>query len=184
MHKAQTYLDDAVRYRELLEEGVVPDQGTLAREFSLTDAAVSKLLSIGELPFVALEYMAANVQAFPPSISYLLYQYWNRNREDAEPLMSLMHDVVDHKMSVRQVEAVLREDAEGSRKRRERPLSQTVFKGEFSGSLKYYNSRLTLELGDLKGPRGERLYSQISEVIQKHATAAAQSLTPQEGPPA
>lgn len=184
LHKAQTYLDDAVRYRELLDEGVVQDQATLAREFSLAEGTVSKLLSIGELPFVALEYMAANVQSFPHSISYLLYQYWNRNREDIQALISLMHDVVDHKLSVRQVEATLREDAEQPRKRRERPLSQTVFKGDFSGSLKYYNSRLTLELGELKGSRGERLYAQISEIVQQHATNAASARPiPSEDPP-
>lgn len=164
----QTTFDDAVRFRELLDQGVAPSQAALARLLDVTEAHISKLLAIGELPRDVLERMAGRPSAFGVANAYAISLYW-RATESTEAVGKLLQRVIDGKLSQRDLEGLLRRLKEPPDER-ERPVSQYKITGALSGKLRMWGGKVDLSLETQEAGASARLYEKVLALLRSEAS--------------
>jgi ParB/RepB/Spo0J family partition protein len=161
-HRSHGLLDDAVRFKQLLEDKDVPDQQALAATLGITDAEVSKHLSIGTLPLIALQEMAESAAQCGLTASYLLYRYWATSEKDDEGLLKLVKRVVAGKVTTRQLEQLVQQQKPGlPERKREHAYSRIEVSGYANGELKAFDGKLTLKLENLSNDKRDSLFRRI-----------------------
>lgn len=167
-HKSHTHIDDAVRFKQLLEEGLVKEQKQLADMLGINQVEVSRHLSIASLPPEALEKMAEYPTQCSFTASYLLYRYWAETKQDNEALQKLIKRVIDGKVSTRQLEQVIAslKDNPSPEKKREHALSRAEFGGFAKGELKAFEGKLTLQLESIPADKRDELFRALIELFQ------------------
>lgn len=168
MHRSHTHFDDAIRFKQFLDEKVVAEQKDLAVLLGITDAELSKHLSVGSLPLAALETMAENLPNFGLTSSYLLYRYWVKAEKDDDSLLKLVKRVIEGKISTRQLEQMIADQRSGQQdKRREHALSRASFKGFATGELKAFDGKLTLKLEKMGNDKRDVLFRKLLAVFEE-----------------
>lgn len=166
-HKSHTHIDDAVRFQQLLAEGVVAEQRQLAEMLGVTDADVSKHLSIATLPRDALQQMAEYPAQCGFTASYLLYRYWATAGNDDEALLKLVKRVTEGKVSTRQLEQLVSaQKAPQGEKRREHAFSRAELGGFARGELKAFDGKLTLKLENMPNEKRDALFRSLLSVFE------------------
>lgn len=166
-HKSHSLLDDAVRFKQLLDNGDVKDQQTLATMLGVTDAEVSKHLSIGVLPMSALEEMAEHQSQCGLTASYLLYRYWVTSEKDDEALLKLVRRVAEGRVTTRQLEQMVQVQKPGpAERRREHAFSRVEVSGYARGELKAFEGKLTLKLESVASDKREALFRHIVKAFE------------------
>lgn len=178
-HRVQTHFDDAVRFQELLQTGVVIDQKHLAQEFNLKEGDISKTLSIGKLPMDILERMARHQDNFGFIASYYIFQYWKRFNEDDAKTLKLVDKVVEGRLGVRQLEALVKDTSVANRpgKRRELALARAQVVTGAKGELKAFEGRLSLTLSDIEASKRDQLYLRILALFEEVGLGAETAVT-------
>lgn len=182
-HHSHTHIDDALRFAELLKDGLAPDQTALAAALKVSESVMSRSLSIAEMPRLILEPMAENIDRFGFSSSYYIYRYWTKTSQDETKTLALIQKVIDGRLSVRALEALVAE-ATGSKGKpgvkREHAVARSVFSGLGEGELKSYAAgKLTLELSNLDPGSRDLIYARIVEMFNELGVTADAG-----GPPA
>jgi ParB/RepB/Spo0J family partition protein len=171
-HKSQGLLDDAVRFKQLLEDKDVADQQALASMLGITDAEVSKHLSIGTLPLVALQEMSESPAQCGLTASYLLYRFWTTSGKDDDALLRLVRRVVAGKVTTRQLEQLVQQQKPGLQERkREHAYSRVEVTGYASGELKAFEGKLTLKLENLANDKRDALFRRIVKAFEEAGLA-------------
>jgi ParB family chromosome partitioning protein len=168
-HKVQSHFDDAIRFKELLDEGVAPDAQSLALALGIPKSEMSKSLSIAELPHAVIEQLAKNLRNFGLSAAYLIFSYWKKVERDEELTMALVNRAILHEWSVRTLEGMVKEHSSTtniSRKKRESALSRVELSGTGTGELKAFDGRISLEIGTLTDEKRNQIFSKIVEVFK------------------
>jgi ParB family transcriptional regulator, chromosome partitioning protein len=172
--KAQTVFDDAVKFRQVLEQKLIEKQEDIAVMFSLHPAYVSKVLSIGEMPRHLLERMASNADQFGIANAYSLYQFWTLKEKDDEAAAKLISKVVDGKLSVRELNNLLHEVKDraapqgGPGRKRERPLSRAAIQSGGKGELKAFpDGKIQLELSEVPEANRALLFNRILQLFEE-----------------
>lgn len=172
----QTTFDDAVRFRELLEQGVVPNQAALARRLDVTETLVSKLLAIGELPRAVLERMASHPKAFGVANAYAISLYWKATGSE-EAVDKLLQRVIDGKLSLRDLESLLKR-LKSPPEERERPVSQYKISGALTGKLRMWGGKVELSLETQEAGASARLYEKVLALLRSEASVATEPPSP------
>lgn len=170
--RSHTAYDDAVRFRELLEQGLVGEQSDLAPTFDVSDSYVSKVLSLGEMPRRLLEKMVAHEGLFGIATGYALCQYYRRKGEGAT--LRLIERIVAGKLTTRQVEQLVRGGDEtaltrvNEPQRRARALSRATITGGASGELKAFeNGQLKLDVNGLSDEKRDLLFARVLTAFEE-----------------
>lgn len=170
--RSHTAYDDAVRFRELLEQGLVGEQSDLAPTFDVSDSYVSKVLSLGEMPRRLLEKMVAHEGLFGIATGYALCQYYRRKGEGST--LRLIERIVAGKLTTRQVEQLVRGGDEtaltrvNEPQRRARALSRATITGGASGELKAFeNGQLKLDVNGLSDEKRDLLFARVLTAFEE-----------------
>ncbi|MFC6281167.1 ParB/RepB/Spo0J family partition protein [Polaromonas aquatica] len=152
LHRSsQTALDDAVRWKGMIDKGTYANQAELAAKLEVSIATVSKTISITDIPERLLRMMSDHTQTRTLSIAYEVSRLFNAEKfkDKAEEVEHLAQDVIDEikkkDMGRNQVKSLIDSKLEGP-KQRMRAEAVPVKYGEVKGSLKVFPSRGQLEL--------------------------------------
>ena len=166
--KEQSHIDDALRWKQLIEDSVIASARELCSELNLNEGEVSKSLSIATLPLPVLEKMAYNIASFGLTAAYLVFQYWKTTEYNQEITLKLVSKVAAESWSVRKLEAFVKnKDSEGSSaaKKRGHALHRAELntdKGQ--GELKAFKGKVTLEVAHISDELRDALYDRLEEV--------------------
>lgn len=170
-HQSHTHIDDALRFAELLAEGIAADQATLATALKVNKTDMSKSLSIAEMPRLLLEPMAEHIESFGLSNAYAIYRFWHQTDQDENRTFALIQKVIAGKLSVRALDALVKESVGSKDKspvRREHAVARAVFSGVGRGELKSYAAgKLTLELSNLDPECRDTVYTRLVDVFKE-----------------
>lgn len=167
-HQEHSHFDDAVRFREFLDKSLVTDQKELAEQMGVSEAQMTRLLSLGKLPLAVLRAMAERPSVFGVSVAYAVYRYWTKESEDEAKALAAIERIASGKLSARQlerefVEADSRTKPPGTR---ERALSRASLAGLGTGDLKAFEGKLVLHLEGLTPAVRDNLYRKILATFQ------------------
>ena len=169
-HAKPSYIDEALRYAELLKDGIAPDQATLALAMNISTGDLSKMLSVAEMPALILEEMAENITNFGLSSGYAIFRFWKRMDFDEERTLLLVRKVIDGKLSVRALEDVVRDAAPNGRPagKRQHALARAVVSGPGKGELKCYaDGKVNFQVGELEPGRRDEIYAKVVAVLRE-----------------
>lgn len=175
-----TVFDDAARFRELVDSGVVTSQEELAIAVRESAEYVSKVLGIGRMPTALLREMATSTEyRFGMTMAHNVRMFYEL-KEDEQKALQLVRKIKSSRLSVRQVEQLLAAERQvvagtgaeaqasvAKAGHRMRPLSRAVFNGAGEGELKYFpDGRLELNIAvkdeAVRGP----LFNQVVEALK------------------
>lgn len=184
-HKSHNYLDDAIRFPQLLEAGVFNSQKDLAESLGLTSADVSRRLKVGELPRSVFEYLKSHKDAIGISAAYSVYLYWEKSKKDDEACLGVCRELYEGSLTVRALEERLQrlslegpttESSPAEKKTRSRTLSVSTFSGVCDGSLKVFNTRMVLSLGGLSVDTRGAIYEKVMAVLKESGVSVNEEL--------
>ena len=144
---AQTTIDNALAWQDLLEKGVVADGEGIAKVLKISPAEVTKTLAVTRLPQVAIAKMIERPTKFGLVMSYELSRCAKYLKE--HELLAIMDDIIADQISTRKLESIRSKLEEGkSRKRREVSRQHKLLaNGRQVGTLKEWDSgKVVLEI--------------------------------------
>jgi ParB family chromosome partitioning protein len=159
---AQTTIDNALAWQDLLEKGVVADGEGISKLLKISPAEVTKTLAVTRLPQAAIAKMTKHPTKFGLVMSYELSRCAKYLKE--QELIAIMGDIIVDQISTRKLESIRSKLEEGkSRKRRE--LSRhhkLVADGQQIGTLKEWDSgKVVLEINLLDPAARESLVTDL-----------------------
>jgi ParB family chromosome partitioning protein len=174
---SQTALDDAVRWKAMIDKGIYGSNGELAKRLEVSDSNVSKTLAITKIPERLLRAMTDHPKTRTLSIAYEISRIFNSEKfqaspEDADYLAQEVIDEIKKKdMGRDQVQALINSKLEGP-KQRMRAEAAIVKYGETKGTLKVYPSRGQLDLSFRDLPEGKvnELKDRIEKMLAEQLT--------------
>jgi ParB family chromosome partitioning protein len=174
---AQTSLDDALRWKALLEKGVYKSQVELAKRMGTDESVVSRILKINRIPERILRNMSAHPQVQPWTIAYEISNIFGDPRfvdapDDAAILCEdVIAQIVKDDMSRPQVTALIKSKLKGPQTR-DRADSSSVKYGDTKGTLKVFPSRGQIDLSFKGLPEGkvEELRIRIEQMLSGQLT--------------
>lgn len=167
----QTDLDNAFSWQQLIETGVVKGQRELGEELGISQATVSRVISLVDLQEPLLDIMRTDPSRFPYRIANeLRLMARDRSVDLAVEQASLLLTDDTGNVTVRSLEALrLRPSASSTERRtRENPQSTTklVIGGKPAGSLKVFPSgRLQLDLSGISTDLQQKIQDAITKVV-------------------
>lgn len=169
---SQTALDDAIRWKSLLDKGAYETSDELANRLEVSKANVSKTLSITKIPERLLRSMSDHPQTRTLSIAYeisriFVHENFAGAAEEAENLAQDIIDEIKKKdLSRNQVQALIDSKLDGP-KQRMRAEASLVRYGEAKGTLKVFPSRGQLDLSfrGLPEEKVNELKKKIEEIV-------------------
>ena len=164
----QTSLDDAVRWQQLLQEGVFKDQADLAASLDLSTPNVSKTLAINAIPLRILHRMKESPLTSSLRSAYELSRIFvvpdpKLDEEKAERIAGeVLDQILKRSLSADATKSLIASKIEGPRRRTRGELIEIRF-GEHSGQLKVSGDRTALEMSfkDLTARECDRLQAAI-----------------------
>lgn len=144
---SQSVLDDALRWTELIQEGIYPTQIELGTALGMDQDRVSKILGIARIPEKLLRKMQEHPQTQAWSIAYEISKIYSAGKFDDPELVAdeVIEQVQKKDMNKSQVIALIASKIEGP-KTRERAKSEKVKFSDKEGELKVFPSRGQLDL--------------------------------------
>lgn len=170
---AQTPLDDARRFRKLLNEGLVESQASLAQLVKVSEANVSKILALNEIPERVLLQMKERPHSCGLRVAYSVAKLFLDGKKQGRSVDELEHianDIVmriaDQDLTAKQVEALVDSRLEGPRKRAV-PLAENVTYGKGKGVLKMFDAKRQIDLSikDLSPDQYKELSARLRELF-------------------
>ncbi|MDB0543942.1 ParB/RepB/Spo0J family partition protein [Ralstonia solanacearum] len=171
-HERQSIFDDAIAWRQLMEQGVVPDQNTLAEKVTKDKTYVSKVLSLNALPRAILERMAESADRVGLQAAYCLKLIFDRAGEEVTDRH--LTAFIEGKRTVRDLELAVRNiqapDGAGKKGRtRYHQLYDFKTDGVQRGQLKTFpDGRISLELKDIPQEHQETLAERIKALVDQY----------------
>jgi ParB family chromosome partitioning protein len=166
---AQTDLDNALAWREMLDEGDFTSQGHIADYLGLNDAKVSKTLALLELPPSIMAVMKTNPFAFGIRIGYEL-----RLLSKTMPLPELeavAEKINEGKMTVVELESLrLRREKPPARRERSRAYPLTVGEINLGRMREFDDGRLNIEFTSVTDSLRESIKTAIHAVLSQEAS--------------
>jgi ParB family chromosome partitioning protein len=169
---SQTALDDAIRWKALIDKGAYETLDELATRLEVSKANVSKTLSINKIPERLLRAMSDHVQTRTLSIAYEVSRIFTHENftGTAEEGENLAQDVIDEikkkDLSRNQAQALIDSKLNGP-KQRMRAEATLVRYGEAKGTLKVFPSRGQLDLSfrGLSEDKVNELKKKIEDIV-------------------
>ncbi len=167
---SQTALDDAVRWKSMIDKGTYSSQSELATKLNVSEGNVSKTISITSIPERLLRMMSDHPQTRTLSIAYEVSRIFTtaKFKEMPDDATYLAQEVIDEikkkDMGRNQVKTLIDSKLVGP-KQRMRAEAMPVKYGEVKGTLKIFPSRGQLDLS-FKGLPEEKL-AELRESVEK-----------------
>lgn len=160
----QTPLDDALRWRELLEKGVYPSQAALARALEVREDLVSRTLSLASLPMKIISVVAESRDMMNLRVLNALREYWESQGDEAT--LALIQEVERHGLGYRDIAARRAAAERGPVTRARSEISKVTFKGA-KGEIRTFerDGRVELALKGLSGRDLEALVVQLRSLL-------------------
>ena len=149
---AQSGIDDAFKWKELLDRGVYRTQDELATRLGLKPPQVSKILGITRIPERLIKTMVEHTSTSGWAMAYAISQIFEAKviqERGAEECEKIAEEIVDMAtkgdLSRSQVETLIKKRMEGP-KTRLQPLTNAINYGGVAGTLKVFPQRGQLDL--------------------------------------
>ena len=162
MRSTQTSLDDAYRWRSLIERSVYKSQDELALRLDVKKEKVSKIIGITRIPERLVRMMVDHRTTSGWTVAYQISTIFDPKRVEelgAERVENLGQEIIDEiirkEMSSRQVEALIAKKLQGPQKRAQAESMQLRFGGK-KGELKIFPERGQVDLS-FKGLSAENI---------------------------
>jgi ParB family chromosome partitioning protein len=166
---SQTIFDNAMAWRQLLVEGRVPNQQSLAAFLGIDETTVSMTLAIAQLPEEVLREMVRHAEHFGLNTSYHLQRYCRE--KGAAATLRLVERVRLEGLSMRAVAALVRDgDGAPGVKRTTRARYNQRFEvthdAQRVGYVKLYGEdRLEMSLRGLPLERRDAIYAKLKDLL-------------------
>lgn len=172
---SQTALDDAVRWKAMIDKGTYASQSELALKLNVSEGNVSKTISITAIPERLLRMMSDHPQTRTLSIAYEVSRIFSapKFKETPDDAAYLAQEVIDEikkkDMGRNQVKSLIDSKLEGP-KQRMRAEAMPVKYGEVKGTLKVFPSRGQLELSfsGLPEDKVNELKERVEQMLAGH----------------
>lgn len=172
---SQTALDDAVRWKSMIDKGTYASQSELALKLNVSEGNVSKTISITAIPERLLRMMSDHAQTRTLSIAYEVSRIFSaaKFKEAPDDAAYLAQEVIDEikkkDMGRNQVKSLIDSKLEGP-KQRMRAEAMPVKYGEVKGTLKVFPSRGQLELSfsGLPEDKVNELKERVEQMLAGH----------------
>lgn len=170
---AQTPIDDAARWRQLLDEKVFESQKQLADAMNLSESNVSRTIAIGRIPDAIRPRLLENSSLSSLRGAFAISTVFDTEKvsltdEERERIVEDVIDVVTKtEMSVPQLEKLVESRIQGPR-HRERGVSIPVRYGSAKGSLKLNRTsgKLDLSIAGLGQAQLDDLQQMIESMLK------------------
>lgn len=176
--ETQTLFDDAVKWKQLIDQGEYENQNALAQDLGVSAARVSKVLAIAQLPAEMIEKMQEHPVKFGLELAYAVSRY--KTLRGTESAHRLVDRILKEDLATRDVERLVdlnradpKQDQSQSGRRQYDKRYDFSIGGNKAGELKTYaDGTLTVTLKNL--PQGFRdelsahLKQAIEEASQRH----------------
>lgn len=165
----QTPLDDALKWRELLDRKVYPSQSSLAKALGLGEDDVSRILSLAKLPHRVVLAVADHPALLTLRMLNAIREFCNVKGE--QETLELILEASDKGWGYRDVES-RRKAAEIGPVSRKRADTESVVYGSAKGEIKTFDDggRLQLVLKGLTADESKALTETIKEILQKKSS--------------
>lgn len=165
----QTPLDDALKWRELLDRKVYPTQSALAKALGVGEDDVSRILSLAKLPHRVVLAVADHPDLLTLRMLNAIREFCNVKGE--QETLELILEASDKGWGYRDVEA-RRKAAETGPVSRKRAATESVVYGTAKGEIKTFEGggRLQLVLKGLTADESKALTETLKEILQKRAS--------------
>lgn len=174
---SESALDNAVRWRQLLDTESVASQGDLARELGLKESDVSMVLSINRIPQKVLLHMKERPAACAKSIAYLISTIFSTRgdkalSDDADALEALAIDIVDQiqsrELTRKQVENLIAARTSPA-KHRQRAETRAIAYAGSKGEIKVFaaQGRLDFAIKGLSEAKVRELEDKLATMLDK-----------------
>lgn len=169
----QTALDDAVRFKYLIDNNVFPGQVELGAAIGIDQSAVSKILSINMIPDRVKRRMQDYPQLAQLRVACAIAQIYRptdpqMNADAAYALAdSVIDDIIRSEMSARQVEDLVKSRLAAPKKKNRSEIRNYEFAGK-TVTVKVLASqgKLDLTVKGLQADKLEQLHQKIQEVLK------------------
>lgn len=168
---AQSGIDDAFKWKELLYRGVYRTQEELATRLGVKPPQVSKILGITRIPERLIKTMVEHPSTSGWAMAYAVSQIFEAKvvqERGAEECEKIAEEIVDMAtkgdLSRSQVEALIKKRMDGP-KTRLQPLTNAINYGGIAGTLKVFPQRGQLDLS-FTGLAPEKV-TELEELIKK-----------------
>lgn len=194
--RAHTYLDDAVRFPEMMAE-LSLDQKNFSLRIGMSEAEVSKRIKIGKLPREVLDRLADYTGKVSVEACYKLAQILERT-DDLDGLQRIINRVVDGRLSLLELRALAdqaktspsvalpgasepdqsaaEKDAgnavSAKRVRRMLPIARTDLLGNAKGSVKAFENRFEVKLEGIAADVRQSLYERFIDICKQEGIVA------------
>jgi ParB family chromosome partitioning protein len=173
IRSSQTAIDDAVRWKGLLDDLIYSSQVELAEALGLKAPQVSKILKINDIPEKLLKIMIEHPSTRTASNAYQISQIFRSEKfanspEEAEVLAEeIIESIKNERTSKDNVEALIKSKMEGP-KQRVRGEVESIRFGDVKGTLKVFPSRGQIDLSfrDLPEARVALLKQKIEQMLR------------------
>lgn len=168
---AQTCFDDAVRFRQMLDDGTFKDQEEIGRELldGASQTTVSQILSLNKIPEKTLRLMREDPKKLCQTAFAVEVAKQFRDGEEVEAsklhaISEVLRKVSEEDLSVKKMRELFESRMVGP-KPRTQATSIAVKFGEAAGAIKMYRSRGQVDFS-IKGVPEDRLHD-LAERIQR-----------------
>ncbi len=162
----QTPLDDAVRWRQLLDDKVYPSQSVLAKELELTEDGVSRTLKLSALPEKIIHALIEEPDLMRLRMLNAIREYWEATNSDDEKTLDLIQEITRRGMGYREVENRRKVLAKGPVSK-PRAIKEPVKFGTAKGELKSFpDGRLELNLQGLNDEQSQELRERLVKLLK------------------
>lgn len=159
----QTDLDNALSWREMLDDKIFESQRHICEYLELSEATVSKTLALLELPSNVLAIMKANPGAFGIRVGYELRMLARQATE--RELEEIVEKLNDNKLSLQELEAMReRKERKPTSRSRSRPYGLSFGEAKLGYMREFEDGRFKLEL---TSETPADLRAKLKEAVQK-----------------
>lgn len=162
----QTPIDDAVKWKELIERGVYKSQAEIAKALNLGEDHVSRVMKLNSLSRTLLTAIADYPELHNLRMLNALREFFEARNE--QETLEIILTAIDKGWGYRDIEARRKAATEGPI-RRTRGATQAVQYGTAKGEIKTFEEggRLQLELKGLTPEESQGLVSVIKDVLAR-----------------
>jgi ParB family chromosome partitioning protein len=178
--ETQSSLDNAIKWRELLEQNVFESQESIAADLKISTSEVSMTLALGSLGPTAIAAMAEQPTKFGLSMAYEVYRACNGSPETET--LGFITEIISKDYSIKKVRQLI-----NAKKEKAEPATRKRYNHNFDfkngtkkiGSIKAYGAdRLEFRVEGIDSEVRDNLYEQIREIIT--AALPHDNLSPEE----
>ncbi|NML18702.1 ParB/RepB/Spo0J family partition protein [Azohydromonas caseinilytica] len=157
-------LDEALRWKELLEQGVYPSQRSLAAALRIHEADVSRVLSLARMPQSILQALAEVPALLAARTLASIRAYWETCGDDRT--LELVAQARSRGLGFREIDS-LRKAAEKGPSRRPHASRLRISFGGGKGELKTFeDGRIQLLLEGLTAEEAKELQLRLQNVLE------------------